>query len=111
IVDELESRGLKIVGPSRAAARLEASKAFAKYFMQRHSVPTAEFALAGSTGEAVSLLQSGHFGGAKSPVVVKADGLAAGKGVVVAANRAEAIGAIGELEGIAGSEAASRIVL
>jgi phosphoribosylamine--glycine ligase len=111
IVDEFESRGLRIIGASKKAAQLEASKAFAKDFMKRHGVPTAEFAVAGSAAEAVSILESGIFGGLDSPVVVKADGLAAGKGVVVAADRAEAIAAIEDLGKIAGAEAASRIVL
>jgi phosphoribosylamine--glycine ligase len=111
IVDEFESRGLRIVGASKEAAQLEASKAFAKDFMKRHGVPTAEFAISASAAEAVSILNSGTFGGPESAVVVKADGLAAGKGVVVAADRAEAIAAVNDLKTIAGTEAASRIVL
>ncbi len=111
IVDEFEARGLRIIGASREAARLEGSKGFAKDFMKRHGIPTAEYALADSTAEARSILESGRFGGPDSPVVVKADGLAAGKGVVVAANRAEAIAAIDDLATIAGNQAASRIVL
>ncbi len=111
IVDEFESRGLKIVGASRAAARLEASKAFSKDFMNRHGVPTAEFSVVDSRDQAISTLESGKFGGPDLPVVVKADGLAAGKGVVVAANRAEAITAVKAMEDLAGSSAASRIVL
>lgn len=110
IVDEFESRGLKIIGASKAAARLEASKAFAKDFMKRHNVPTAGYDVADSTGEALAILESGVYGGEDSPVVIKADGLAAGKGVVVAQNRAEAIEAVNELAGAVGS-AASRIVL
>jgi len=111
IVDLFESRGLRIIGASKKAAELEASKAFAKDFMKRHGVPTAEYAVAGSAAEAVSILESSKFGVPDSPVVVKADGLAAGKGVVVAANRAEAVAAIDDLEEIAGKEAAARIVL
>jgi len=111
IVDLFESRGLRIIGASKKAAELEASKAFAKDFMKRHGVPTAEYAVAGSAAEAVSILESSKFGVPDSPVVVKADGLAAGKGVVVAANRAEAVAAIYDLEEIAGKEAAARIVL
>ena len=90
IVDEFERRGLAIAGPSQLASRLEASKAFAKEFMARHGIPTARFKIAGSVIEATDLLRSGEFGPSDSPVVVKADGLAAGKGVVVAASRAEA---------------------
>ncbi len=111
IVDEFEAKGLRIIGASQKAAQLEASKAFAKDFMKRHSVPTAEYVIAGSAAAAVSALESGRFGGPESPVVVKADGLAAGKGVVVAVDRAAAITAIEEMEKIAGTEAASRIVL
>lgn len=111
VVDEFEKRGLKIIGASRSAARLESSKAFAKDFMKRHGVPTANYALAGSAVEAIAILESGEFGKPDSPVVVKADGLAAGKGVVVASDRAEAIAAINDLAKTVGDEAASRIVL
>lgn len=111
IVDEFERRGLKIVGPAKAAAELEASKAFSKDFMSRHGVPTATYRNADSANQAVSILTDGVFGDESEPVVVKADGLAAGKGVVVAGNRQEAIDAIGELANIAGNAAASRIVL
>jgi len=111
IVDEFESRGLTIIGPSRAAAQLEASKSFAKDFMARHGVPTANYVTAHTAGFAVDELESGDFGDADQPVVVKADGLAAGKGVVVAANRAEAIAAIRDLEDLVGADAAEKIVL
>lgn len=111
IADEFEQRGLKIFGVSAAAARLEASKAFAKDFMKHHGIPTAKFHTAHSKAEAVQILESGEFGGEQSPVVVKADGLAAGKGVVVAANRKEALAAIDELDEIAGAKAAGTIVL
>jgi len=112
VVDEFTRRGLRIVGPGRAAARLEASKAFAKDFMQRHAIPTARYRIAQSANEAIEILQSGEFGVEQTPVVVKADGLAAGKGVVVASSRAEAVGAVKELTG--GSitaEAVQRIVI
>jgi phosphoribosylamine--glycine ligase len=111
IVDEFETRNLKIVGVSEKAARLEASKAFAKDFMARHSIPTAKYKTARSAAEAKQILQSGFFGAENAPVVVKADGLAAGKGVVVAGTRAEAENAIDELENLVGSEAARQIVL
>lgn len=111
ITDEFERRGLRIIGPTKAAAELEASKAFSKDFMSRHGVPTAVYRNANSADEAVSILNAGTFGDEGTPVVVKADGLAAGKGVVVATNRQEAIDAIGELKSIAGEDAASRIVL
>src|SRR5205823_6227991 len=83
IVDEFEKRGLRIVGPGREAARLESSKAFAKDFMRRHSIPTARYRIASSADEAIGILQSDDFGDRSAPVVVKADGLAAGKGVIV----------------------------
>ena len=97
IVDEFERRGLKIMGPSRAAARLESSKAFAKDFMRRHKIPTAEYCIADSASAALAALRSGRFGGPDSAVVVKADGLAAGKGVVVAPSHIGAERAIAEI--------------
>jgi phosphoribosylamine--glycine ligase len=89
VVDEFEHEGLRIFGPSKAAAQLEGSKVFAKRFMQRHSIPTAKFAVAESFENAVKALA-----GFSLPVVVKADGLAAGKGVVVARSRKEAESAL-----------------
>lgn len=97
IVDAFEANGLGIVGPSQAAARLESSKAFAKEFMRRHSIPTAAYETVLTVEAGVGLLRSGRFGDAENGVVVKADGLAAGKGVVVADSRAEAEAAIEEL--------------
>ncbi len=111
IVDEFEKRNLKIIGASRKAARLEASKSFAKDFMARHNVPTAVYEIAASPSEAVEILRSGKFGDENAPVVVKADGLAAGKGVVVAANRLEAERAVSELEKLVGTAAVEKIVL
>src|SRR5437868_2495298 len=112
IVDEFEQRGLRIVGPGRKAARLESSKAFAKDFMRRHRVPTARYRIASSPNETIAILQRGEFGGEEAPVVVKADGLAAGKGVVVAQWRSEAVHAVKELSGGAVSaEAVNRIVI
>ncbi len=111
IVDEFEKRNLRIVGASENAARLESSKSFAKDFMARHSIPTARFKTALSVSEAREILNSGFFGDENSPVVVKADGLAAGKGVVVAHNRFEAIEAVEELENLVGKNAAEKIVL
>ena len=112
IVDEFEKRGLKIVGPGREAARLESSKAFAKDFMQRHSIPTARYRTALSPDEAKAILESGEFGGVAAPVVVKADGLAAGKGVIVAQSRPEALTAIDDLtDGTISSEAMRCIVI
>lgn len=111
IVDDFERRGLKIIGANRQAAQLEASKSFAKDFMARHDIPTAKYKTAKTVKEAIEILQSSIFGDENAPVVVKADGLAAGKGVVVATNRAEAIEAVNELEKIVGAEAAEKIVL
>ena len=85
VVDEFEKVGLAIIGPNKAAARLEGSKIFAKEFMRRHSIPTARFEVAGTFEEALHALARFPL-----PVVVKADGLAAGKGVVVARNPVEA---------------------
>jgi phosphoribosylamine--glycine ligase len=112
IVDEFEKRGLRIVGPGREAARLESSKAFAKDFMRRHSIPTARYRIASSTDEAIKFLQSEEFGGETAAVVVKADGLAAGKGVIVAKSRPEAIKAITDLvDGTIDAEATRRIII
>lgn len=111
IVDAFEKHDLKIIGVSRQAAQLEASKSFAKDFMARHQIPTAAYQTADSPDEAIAILRSGRFGGENAPVVVKADGLAAGKGVVVAENRAEAEQSIYELEDLVGKEAVEKIVL
>lgn len=111
IVDEFQASGLPIVGPGRSAAALESSKAFAKDFMVRNGIPTAAYATFDSPGDAVKALESGRFGGPDEPVVVKADGLAAGKGVIVATNRAEAVTAVGDLRELVGDPACSRIIL
>lgn len=113
LADEFRRRGLAVAGPTQAAARLESSKAFAKEFMLRHGVPTARYRVAESAAEAREILRGGEFGGEDSPLVVKADGLAAGKGVVVARTRGEAEGAVGELMegGRVGPEAAGRVVI
>jgi phosphoribosylamine--glycine ligase len=113
IVDEFERRGLLIAGSHQRAARLESSKAFAKDFMARQHIQTARYRVANSAMEAQEILQSGEFGPTDSPVVVKADGLAAGKGVVVARTRAEALGAINDLmTGVGvGSEPSRRVVI
>ncbi len=84
IVDEFTARGLAIFGPSQRAAEIEGSKVFAKQFMERHGIPTASFAIAHDAAEA--LAAADRFG---LPVVLKADGLAAGKGVIVANDRSE----------------------
>ena len=94
IVDLFRARGLRIFGPTQAAARLESSKAFAKDFMQRHGIPTALYAAFTSAAQAHA-----HVDKHGAPIVVKADGLAAGKGVVVAATAAEAHAAIDDMLG------------
>jgi phosphoribosylamine--glycine ligase len=113
LVDEFADQGLRIMGPGRAAARLESSKAFAKDFMRRHKIPTAEYLVANSTDEALAALRSGKFGPAQSPVVVKADGLAAGKGVVVAACRKDAEAAVVDLASgsLVAAEAANQLLI
>jgi phosphoribosylamine--glycine ligase len=110
IVDHFAARDLRIVGPNASAARLEASKIFAKDFMARHRIPTAAYRVADSAAQALEYLRSGEFG---PPVVIKADGLAAGKGVVVAGNRSEGEKAIEDLmvHHVAGAEAAGRVVI
>jgi phosphoribosylamine--glycine ligase len=80
IVDEIEKQGLKIFGPNRKAAELEESKVFAKQFMERHRIPTGRYRIAPSADKAREILKSGEF---SYPLVVKADGLAAGKGVII----------------------------
>jgi len=87
IVDRFAERGLRIVGPSQAAAELEGSKVFSKRFMKTNGIPTADFRICSSREEAQGVLASGEIGW---PAVIKADGLAAGKGVVIAADAAEA---------------------
>jgi phosphoribosylamine---glycine ligase len=91
VVDRFRADGRRIFGPPRAAAQLECSKVFAKGFMARHGIPTARYRVCESSSDARALVASGEFG---FPVVLKADGLAAGKGVVVARDREEADAAI-----------------
>ena len=91
IVDVFSADGRAIVGPSQAAAELESSKAFAKDFMARHRVPTASYHVCDSPGAAMAWLARDAFG---YPLVLKADGLAAGKGVVIADDRAAAAAAV-----------------
>jgi phosphoribosylamine---glycine ligase len=109
IVDLFRARGLRILGPSRMAAQLECSKAFAKDFMARHGIPTARYRVCSSADQARALVASGEFG---LPVVVKADGLAAGKGVVVAQTADEANAAIHSMmEQRQFGESGARVVL
>ncbi len=107
VVDEFTRRGWRIFGPTRAAAQLEASKSFAKEFMQRHRIPTAHYAVCATNEEVRDALA--HF---STPVVVKADGLAAGKGVVMAPTKEAAGAAAAEmLSGKMLGEAGARVVL
>jgi len=89
VVDVFRARGLRVFGPTQAAAQLESSKAFAKAFMQRHQIPTAAFATFSDAAAAHA-----HVDQHGAPIVIKADGLAAGKGVVVATTLAQAHEAI-----------------
>jgi phosphoribosylamine---glycine ligase len=92
LVDELQRRGIAVFGPTRAAAMLETSKAFAKRFMQRHKIPTAHYAVCATQREALDSLHLFHL-----PVVIKADGLASGKGVLVCESKHDAEEAIAGL--------------
>jgi phosphoribosylamine--glycine ligase len=86
IVDALQERGLRVFGPTRAAAMLETSKGFAKRFLQRHNILTANYALCASAAELEKAIEMFH-----PPIVVKADGLAAGKGVLICQSRNTAL--------------------
>jgi phosphoribosylamine--glycine ligase len=97
-VDIFRTKGLRIFGPTKAAAQLESSKAFAKAFMKKHAIPTAGYAVFDAAAPAHA-----HVDAAALPIVVKADGLAAGKGVVVAATREEAHAAIAAMLGKKGA--------
>ena len=111
VVDEFRKHGLRVFGPTQAAAQLESSKAFSKAFMQRHGIPTAEY-------ETFSDAASAHAYVARKgvPIVVKADGLAAGKGVVVATTLAEAHDAIDFMlgdnqSGVTHNDGGARVVI
>jgi phosphoribosylamine--glycine ligase len=107
IVDEFQRRGWPIFGPTRDAARLESSKTFAKQFMQRHRIPTAKYSVCTTKDELPEALTLFH-----APIVVKADGLAAGKGVVIAQSKDEAQRVAEEmLAGKMLGDAGSRVVL
>ena len=111
VVDEFRAHGLRIFGPTKAAAQLESSKAFSKAFMQRHGVPTAAYETFTEAAAAHAYVE--RMG---APIVVKADGLAAGKGVVVAATENEAHAAIddmlgGNTLGVSHNEGGARVVI
>jgi phosphoribosylamine--glycine ligase len=107
VVNVFRARGLKVFGPTKEAAQLESSKDFAKRFMARHKIPTAAFETFSDTAAAHAYVD-----GKGAPIVIKADGLAAGKGVVVAMTLAEAHAAIDDmLAGNKMGEAGSRVVI
>ena len=107
IVDELHRRQLPVFGPTKRAAQLESSKSFAKAFLQRHHIPTSHYAICTSMDEVQKALT--HF---STPIVVKADGLAAGKGVVIAKSKDEASAVCAEmLSGKMLGPAGSKVVL
>ena len=106
IVDDFRAAGLPIFGPTRAAAQLESSKDFAKAFMRRHGIPTADYQAFENAEEAHEYVRRKG-----APIVIKADGLAAGKGVVVAMNRDEAHDAIDHMLGGGMGSAGSRVVI
>jgi phosphoribosylamine--glycine ligase len=107
VVDAFNARGWPVFGPTKAAAQLESSKSFAKQFMQRHRIPTAHYAICNSSAEVKHELS--RF---SAPLVVKADGLAAGKGVVICKTKEEAAAAAAEmLSGKMVGEAGARVVI
>jgi phosphoribosylamine--glycine ligase len=106
LADRLRDAGVATFGPSRAAARLESSKSFAKDFMRRHAIPTAQYGVFEDAGEAKAFLD--RF---EAPYVIKADGLASGKGVVIAETRAEAEAAIDEMLGGRFGDASRSLVI
>ena len=111
VVDEFRAHGLRIFGPTKAAAQLESSKAFSKAFMRRHNIPTAEYATFSDPATAHTYVEQ-----MGTPIVVKADGLAAGKGVVVALTLEEAHAAIDSMlldntPGVCHNEGVVRVVI
>jgi phosphoribosylamine--glycine ligase len=107
IVDEFRAAGLKCFGPTRLAAQLEGSKAFCKDFLARHGIPTAEYQTFTAVDEAVAYIRRKG-----APIVIKADGLAAGKGVVIAQSKQEAIDTVTDmLSGNAFGSAGHRVVV
>jgi phosphoribosylamine---glycine ligase len=94
MADVLTERGIAVFGPSGAASRLEGSKIFAKEFMSRHGIPTARYCIVESAEEGLKIVSDGSF---RFPLVLKADGLAAGKGVIIAEDEGQAQSAVREL--------------
>lgn len=107
IVDYFENQGLRCFGPNKAAAQLEGSKAFTKDFLARHHIPTAAYQTFTEITPAIEYIKK-----MGAPIVIKADGLAAGKGVILAQTEAEAITAVKDmLQGNAFGDAGSRVVI
>lgn len=107
LVDDLQNANIKAWGPTAYCAQLEGSKAFAKDFMIKHNIPTAKYQTFSNADEAIAYVKKEG-----SPIVIKADGLAAGKGVIVAMNEAEAVDAINDmLSGNKFGDAGSRVVI
>jgi len=107
IVDNFQAAGLKIFGPSRGAAQLEGSKAFTKDFLARHEIPTAAYGNFTDEAEAIAYIKEQG-----APIVIKADGLAAGKGVILAQTEDEAIEAVKDmLSGNSFGDAGARVVI
>ena len=112
VVDRFREAGLRIFGPTAAAAQLEGSKAYAKDFLHRHEIPTAYYAVHTSVDDALAYVRARSHESGGAPIVVKADGLAAGKGVIVAMNLREAEAAVRDmLEGNAFGDAGARVVI
>jgi len=111
VVDRFRRSGLRIFGPTAAAAQLEGSKSFTKNFLARHHIPTANYAVFTTLEPALDYVRA-HAGKSGAPIVIKADGLAAGKGVVVAATLAEAEHALRDmLDAHAFGDASARVVI
>ncbi|MDQ0430617.1 phosphoribosylamine--glycine ligase [Planomicrobium stackebrandtii] len=107
IVDFFEAKGLRIFGPSKAAAQIEGSKAFAKELMKKYKIPTAGYETFTEAAAAIAFIRQHG-----APIVIKADGLAAGKGVVVALTEEEAVNAVNDmLEGQKFGESGSKVVI
>jgi len=106
VADAFAAAGLRLFGPTRAAAQLESSKAFTKDFLARHGIPTAQYRVFTEPAAALAYVRERG-----APIVVKADGLAAGKGVVVAQTLAEAEGAVHDMLGGALGQAGARVVV
>lgn len=107
VTDEFRKRGLRIFGPDAKGARLEGSKAFAKYFMRKYNIPTAEYDVVVSIDEGLRILEKHNY-----PLVVKANGLAEGKGVIICADKNEATAALNDmLEKETFGEAGNKVVI